>query len=206
MPQQAHWDRGRVCVADREPRPVQRGFEQQQIKPDWPAPPDVQAWTTLRGPLGHSSAPFDRLNLGARCGDRDDSVRANREWLRVEAELPAAPCWLQQVHGVAVHRFAAGDTAADAEPIADAAVTAVPGRVLAILTADCLPVAFAARDGREVAMAHAGWRGLCAGVLEATVRAMAVAPRSEEHTSEIQSLMRISYAVFCVKKKNRQNY
>src|SRR3546814_14735170 len=111
MPQPAHWHRVRVCVADREPRPVQRGFEQQQIKPDWPAPPGVQAWTTLRGPLGHSSAPFDRLKLGTRCCDRDDWVRANREWFRVEAELPAAACWWQQARGVAVQRLRAGQTA-----------------------------------------------------------------------------------------------
>lgn len=155
---------------------MQRGFEQQALLPDWPAPTGVRALTTLRGPAGYSQAPFDRLNLGVRCGDVAEQVHANRALLRVQAALPAAPCWLQQVHGTAVHRVVADAAAAQHEPTADAAVTAIPGKVLAILTADCLPVTFAALDGREVAIAHAGWRGLCAGVLEATLLAMDTAP------------------------------
>lgn len=134
---------------------------------DWPAPPGVRALTTLRHGLGGSRPPFDSFNLGARCGDDPEAVIANRRQLEAALALPSAPRWLRQVHGVAVAVEPAGD-----EPEADAAVTATPGTVLAILTADCLPVVLAAKDGGEVAAAHAGWRGLCAGVLEATVAAM----------------------------------
>jgi YfiH family protein len=126
---------------------------------------------TLRGGPGLSQAPYQRLNFGLRCGDDPAHVEGNRALLAQWLALPAPPRWLHQVHGVAVHRFGAG-APEGAEPEADAAVTSEPGVVLAILTADCLPVLFAARDGSEVAAAHAGWRGLAAGVLEATVAAM----------------------------------
>ncbi|MDE2406520.1 MAG: peptidoglycan editing factor PgeF [Xanthomonadaceae bacterium] len=138
---------------------------------DWPAPPGVHALTTLRHGLGVSRPPFDAFNLGARCGDEAEAVVENRRQLETALALPSSPRWLRQVHGVAVVVEPAGD-----EPEADAAVTATPGSVLAILTADCLPVVLAAQDGSEVAAAHAGWRGLCAGVLEATVAAMRTPP------------------------------
>lgn len=147
---------------------------------DWPAPPGVVAFTTLRHGPGVSAAPFDRFNLGARCGDDPAAVATNRQALRAGLGLPSHPHWLQQVHGTAVLRVEAPLTAPrppEQEPQADAAVTAVPGAVLAILTADCLPVVFAARDGTEVAIAHAGWQGLANGVLEATLAAMHTAPR-----------------------------
>ena len=134
---------------------------------DWPAPPGVRALTTLRHGLGVSQPPFDAFNFGSRCGDDADAVAENRRQLAAALQLPSAPRWLKQVHGIAVARQPGFD-----EPEADAAVTSVPGTVLAILTADCLPVVFAARDGSEVAAAHAGWRGLAGGVLEATVAAM----------------------------------
>ena len=137
------------------------------IDADWPAPLGVRAITTLRNGLGTSLPPFDRLNLGARCGDDVDAVAGNRRMLERALQLPSSPRWLKQVHGIAVARQPGFD-----EPEADAAVSDVPGTVLAILTADCLPVVFAARDGSEVAAAHAGWRGLAGGVLEATVAAM----------------------------------
>ncbi|MCW5580905.1 MAG: peptidoglycan editing factor PgeF [Luteimonas sp.] len=142
---------------------------------DWPAPPGVVAFTTLRYGAGASEKPFDRFNLGLRSGDDLRSVSANRNELIERCGLPAAPHWLQQVHGVEVARFGAGDMApldGAQEPQADAAVTADAGVVLAILTADCLPVVLAAKDGSEVGTAHAGWRGLVAGVLENTVAAM----------------------------------
>lgn len=147
------------------------------IRPDWPAPPTVFALTTTRGLAGHSKPPYDAFNLGARCGDDIHAVAANRERLRALAGLPNPPHWLQQIHGIDVHRvdhLRPGTS----EPQADAVVSSVPGAVLAILTADCLPVLFAARDGSEVAAAHAGWRGLSAGVLEATVAAMQTAPEN----------------------------
>lgn len=133
----------------------------------WPAPPGVHALTTLRGPVGDSAAPLDRFNLGLRCGDDPDAVRGNRIMLEKGLDLPSSPRWLRQVHGTTVVVEPGDD-----EPEADAAVTRNPGTVLAILTADCLPVVFASNDGSEVAAAHAGWRGLAAGVLEATVAAM----------------------------------
>lgn len=141
------------------------------IDADWPAPPGVRGLTTLRSGAGVSPPPFDRLNLGLRCGDDPTNALRNRALLAQWLALPSPPHWLQQVHGTGVLRFQAPPEAGD-EPVADAAVTSVPGVVLAILTADCLPVLLAARDGREIAAAHAGWRGLAAGMLEATVAAM----------------------------------
>ena len=141
---------------------------------DWPAPSGVHALATLRHGAGRSRAPFDTFNLGNRHGaDGDDptTVEANRAELAERLELPAAPRWLRQVHGTRLVRLQA-DEAVQAEPEADAAVTSEAGVVVAILTADCLPVLFAARDGGEVGGAHAGWRGLADGVLEATVAAM----------------------------------
>lgn len=141
------------------------------IDADWPAPPGVRGLTTLRGGAGVSRPPFDRLNLGLRCGDDPANALRNRALLSQWLALPSPPHWLQQVHGTGVLRV---DAAPDPghEPVADAAVTATPGVVLAILSADCLPVLLAARHGGEIAAAHAGWRGLAAGMLEATVAAM----------------------------------
>ena len=135
------------------------------VHADWPAPATVSAFTTLRGPTGASVAPFDRFNLGARCGDRVEAVAENRS--RLAALLPAPPRWLKQVHGVEVVVEPGPD-----EPEADAAVSRTVGQPLAILTADCLPVLLCSRHGDEIAAAHAGWRGLCTGVLERTVSHM----------------------------------
>lgn len=144
------------------------------IAPQWAAPAGVQAAFTLRTG-GASAAPFDSLNLGAHVGDDPLRVAENRRRVVQALALPSTPAWLQQVHGVAVHEI----SAAGALPRgpADAAFTRVRGRVCAIMVADCLPVLFAARDGSTVGAAHAGWRGLAAGVLEATVRAMGVPAR-----------------------------
>lgn len=142
---------------------------------DWPAPGRVRGLTTLRGGAGQSRAPFDRLNLGAHCGDAPEDVAGNRAWLTSALALPSAPNWLEQVHGVDVVHLRAPPGAGPPQR-ADAAVTATPGVVLAILSADCLPVLLAARDGSEIGAAHAGWRGLSAGVLEATVAAMQTPP------------------------------
>lgn len=140
---------------------------------DWPAPPGVHAVTTLRHGAGVSPAPFDHFNFGniGVNGDSQAHVDANRAELARIAGLPSPPHWLRQVHGTGVRRFEDAAAQQDA-PEADASVTSVPGTVLAILTADCLPVVFAARNGSEIAAAHAGWRGLAAGVLEATLDAM----------------------------------
>ena len=137
------------------------------ILPDWPAPPQVHAAITTRQGPGISAAPFERFNLGLRSGDSADSVEANRSALQQALGLPAAPRWLRQVHGINVAEL--GPLPSPHEPQADAAVSHIPGTVLSILTADCLPVLFCADDGSEIGAAHAGWRGLATGVLEATL-------------------------------------
>jgi hypothetical protein len=140
------------------------------LLPGWPAPPRVRACTSLRTGAGFSRPPFDRFNLGARYGASGDdpaTVDRNRGELAALLDLPSAPCWLRQVHGIRVVTEPGQD-----EPEADAATTGQPGRVLAVLSADCLPVLFASVEGDEVGAAHAGWRGLAAGVLEATVSAL----------------------------------
>lgn len=150
------------------------------LEADWPSPLGVRALTTTRFGMGMSPPPFDTFDLGLRNGDDVAAVAENRMQLESALRLPSSPRWLRQVHGIEVVRFSsplAGEGGATApgegvEPTADASVTSEPGTVLAILTADCLPVVFAAKDGSEIAAAHAGWRGLAAGVLEATVTAM----------------------------------
>ena len=139
------------------------------IVPDWPAPAHVRALQTTRIG-GCSPAPWASFNLGDHVGDDPARVAANRTALR--RLLPGEPCWLRQVHGtVAVDVGKVAEMTA-----ADAAWTARPGTVCAVMTADCLPVLFCDRAGTTVAAAHAGWRGLAAGVLEAAIVAMNVAP------------------------------
>lgn len=142
------------------------------IEPDWPAPPHVRVLSTLRGG-GVSERPYSSLNLAAHVGDRAEAVAANRLLLREAARLPAEPQWLEQVHGTAVVRHGG---VLPAPPCADAAVAFEPGRVCAVMTADCLPVVFADRAGTRIGVAHAGWRGLVGGVLQATIAALEVPP------------------------------
>jgi purine-nucleoside/S-methyl-5'-thioadenosine phosphorylase / adenosine deaminase len=115
-----------------------------------------------------SKGPFASLNLGDHVGDAPEAVAENRRRLAEAAELPAEPLWLRQIHGANVMNL---DVASVQSAPADAAFTRRRGRVCAILTADCLPVLLAAETGEWVAAAHAGWRGLAAGVIEATVTA-----------------------------------
>lgn len=116
---------------------------------DWPAPPNIVALTTRRDGPGVSLPPFDRFNLGIRCGDQIAHASENRRILESGLALPSSPRWLQQVHGVAVARFdEARPAGGPVEPVADASATATPACVLAILTADCLPVLFCAAFSR----------------------------------------------------------
>lgn len=133
---------------------------------DWPAPAGVVAGTSLRTG-GVSAGAYDSLNLGAHVDDRPASVAENRARLQSHLALPAEPAWLRQVHGTSVVNLPFEGV----EPEADAAITAAMGAVCVVMTADCLPVLLARRDGAAVGAAHAGWRGLCAGVLESTVAA-----------------------------------
>ena len=138
------------------------------IYPDWRAPKNVRAVTTTRVG-GVSRGPYESFNLGDRAGDDPECVRRNRALLRATLNLPSEPVWLKQVHGVSVV-----DAAAPAGATADGAWSGTPGVVCVVLTADCLPVFLCDREGTKVALVHAGWRGLAAGVIEAGVRALGV--------------------------------
>jgi YfiH family protein len=141
------------------------------ISPDWPAPANVRAFTTTRAG-GASLGPYASLNLGDHVGDDPAAVVRNRELLRAALKFPTEPVWLRQVHGTQI----IDAVQADAHGEADGAWSAQPGVVCAVLTADCLPVFLCDRAGTKVALLHAGWRGLAAGVIEQGVRALAVVP------------------------------
>ena len=148
------------------------------ITPDWPAPANVRALQTTRQG-GISSPPYDSLNLGGHVGDAPLRVTRNR--LSLNSLLPGEPVWLEQVHGTVV----ANADMAGCAPGADAciarrsasALRPDSGQVCVVMTADCLPVLLCDRQGTVVGAAHAGWKGLAAGVIEATVQAMGVPPQ-----------------------------
>lgn len=135
------------------------------IAPSWSVPTSVHAFTTTRHG-GVSIAPFDTLNLGDHVHDNPDAVKRNRALLAEYARLPQPPIYLTQTHSTRVLRLPLADRQ---DLHADAVYTNQPNQVCLVMTADCLPVLFCSRDGKEIAAAHAGWRGLCDGVLEATV-------------------------------------
>ena len=141
------------------------------IRPQWQAPTSIRALSTTRIG-GVSQAPYESFNLGDHVGDELHHVLKNRELLRTQ--LPSAPIWLKQVHGITVSTPLSRPTSHDGNIEADAIVTNTPNEVLAILTADCLPVLLTAKDGSVIGAAHAGWRGLCSGVLENTVKEMLI--------------------------------
>ena len=138
------------------------------ITPAWPVAPHVRAFCTTRQG-GVSRGPWHSFNLSDRVGDDAACVRQNRDILTAALGLPAAPLWLRQAHGRSV--LEAGPRARPGSE-SDASVTRAPGVVCAVLAADCLPILITDRAGTVVAAAHAGWRGLSAGVVEATVGAM----------------------------------
>ncbi|HEY8354607.1 MAG TPA: peptidoglycan editing factor PgeF [Methylophilaceae bacterium] len=141
------------------------------IIPAWPAPANVKALqTTRRG--GISTAPYDSLNLAMHVEDDPLNVARNRQLLN--ARVPSEPVWLNQVHGTTVVDAAQTTCVPDA----DASWSRVRRAVCAVMTADCLPMLLCDRDGSVVAAAHAGWRGLCDGVIEATIAALPVPPES----------------------------
>lgn len=132
------------------------------LQPDWPAPPRVRTLHSLRTG-GVSQPPYAELNLGDHVGDVPEAVHGNRE--RLAERLGAAPTFMQQVHGTVVANL----PSAQPVPVADACTSRTPGTVCTIMVADCLAVLFCDTEGRAVAAAHAGWRGLAGGVLEQTV-------------------------------------
>lgn len=137
------------------------------IRPDWPAPASVHAVATTRMG-GVSKGQWASFNLATHVGDDSRAVRENRDRLRVALRLHAEPTWLEQVHGVTVAE--PGSTASPA--VADAIVCWPGDPPGVVMTADCLPVIFCNEAGTLAAAAHAGWRGLAAGVLEATTDAL----------------------------------
>ncbi len=141
------------------------------IEPDWPAPGNVRAFCTTRGG-GYSEGAYTSLNLADHVGDSPASVSRNRALLADMFATGTSFQWLRQVHGTNVVQ--APEAGA---PEADAVWTERQGVAIAVLTADCLPVLFCNREGTLVAAAHAGWRGLAAGVLEATLEALPAAPQ-----------------------------
>lgn len=136
------------------------------LRPGWRVPANVHAAMTTRAG-GASRAPYGSLNLAGHVGDRPEAVSENRRRVREALALPAEPAWLEQVHGNAVAVLPGAPRAP-----ADAAVSFARGSVCAVLVADCLPVFLAGRAGDRVGIAHAGWRGLAAGVVEATIAAL----------------------------------
>tara|TARA_R110001592_G_scaffold315880_4_gene592036 strand:- start:7596 stop:8375 length:780 start_codon:yes stop_codon:yes gene_type:complete len=148
------------------------------IVPNWPAPANVLALSTTRkglaGYLGASVGAYSRFNLGDHVDDSLLNVAKNRAALLAACDNLDAILWLQQVHGIEVCEVS--DVRA-APVCADASITQAKGLGCAVLTADCIPVLFCRIDGGEVAAAHAGWRGLCAGVLVNTVSAFNCPPQ-----------------------------
>ena len=140
------------------------------IIPDWPAPKNVRTLQTTREG-GVSVAPYDQFNLGDHVGDNAQSVARNRQQLA--SIMPSEPVWLQQVHGTVV--VDAGSSGC--LPQADSAVSHHRRAVCVVMTADCLPILLCDEAGTVVGAAHAGWKGLAAGVIEATVTAMNIAPQ-----------------------------
>ena len=141
------------------------------IIPDWPAPAQVKALQTTR--LGGiSRAPYDSFNLGDHVGDAPLAVARNR--MLLNHLLPSEPVWLEQAHGTLV----ANADNAGCLPQADACIARHRAAVCAVMTADCLPVLLCDKQGSVVGAAHAGWKGLAAGIIEATVQAMSIAPQN----------------------------
>jgi YfiH family protein len=134
------------------------------IEANWPAPPGVRAGVTTRIG-GASGAPWDSFNLATHVGDCEKHVTDNRRRLAVLLDLPAEPVWLDQRHGNRIIDLDAPERGV----AADGAYSAEPGRVCAVLTADCIPLLLTDRGGREIAAVHIGWRGLCAGILDSAL-------------------------------------
>lgn len=139
------------------------------IQPNWPAPPRIKAFTTTRQG-GKSLPPYESFNLGFDTSDPVETVRANRQHLTQQLHLPSEPIWLKQIHG---------NTVVEALPAnlrqeADASFTGKPGTVCAVMTADCLPLLLCDQKGSQVAAIHAGWRGLAKGIIDSTVKSLAL--------------------------------
>lgn len=134
------------------------------LYPNWQVPNNIKALMTTRTG-GMSIAPFDSFNLGNHVGDDPSAVKKNRDLLVEQFDLPHFPVFLNQIHSTRVLELPYSGNDFNA----DASYSNQPNQVCLVMTADCLPVLFASKNGNEVAAAHAGWRGLCDGILEETV-------------------------------------
>jgi YfiH family protein len=143
------------------------------ILANWAAPQNIKALTTKRTG-GFSKPPFNGLNLAQHVDDDFNKVKQNRELLKSHLNLPCEPNWLEQTHStdciIASKQYS--------NQRADAQVTAKKGLVLAVLTADCLPILLCNHTGTEIAAIHAGWRGLCGGIIENTLSKMNSTPNT----------------------------
>lgn len=144
----------------------------QVINPNWSVPKNIHAFTTTREG-GVSLTPYFSFNLGDHVGDNKSAVKTNRTLLVEKFGLPQTPIFLTQTHSTRVIQLPYSGENLEA----DAVYTNVPHQVCAVMTADCLPVLFTTTSGNEVAAAHAGWRGLCDGVLEETVKYFQAKPK-----------------------------
>jgi polyphenol oxidase len=136
------------------------------ITPEWSPPKSVKTCISTRhGGVSHH--PFDSLNLGVHVGDQVADVLANRAIFT--KELPAEPLWLEQTHSTIVST-PKSRSKQNGTIFADASVTNIPNEVLVVMTADCLPILLTNANGTSIGAAHAGWRGLCAGILENTIK------------------------------------
>lgn len=176
-------------MAPHMPCHLPRHLPHDWLQPDWPAPAHVHALCTTRSG-GVSAPPWDSFNLGRLVGDDPAAVQAN--WAALQAALnadgrsarPVRPVYLRQVHGTAVQTLAA-DTPDGLD--ADACTTQAPGVACTVMAADCLPVLFTNRAGTRVAAAHAGWRGLAAGVLEAALESFSALAQVDQGRSAINT-------------------
>ncbi|MCX7066668.1 MAG: peptidoglycan editing factor PgeF [Methylococcales bacterium] len=137
------------------------------LTPDWPAPANIHAATTLRTG-GVSVAPYHSLNPATHVGDDANCVRENRHRIKTMLTLPAEPVWLEQTHSSLVINAGQATTLQQA----DASVSNQAGVVCAVMTADCLPLLICSTDGKKIAAIHAGWRGLLAGIISNTLAAL----------------------------------
>lgn len=142
------------------------------LTPNWPAPPSIRAYTTLRMGLGVSKPPYQQFNLAEHVADSPEDVKKNRELLKQSLSLPAEPIWINQIHSNIVIEATPQNQYKDA----DATFTRLPNQVCAILTADCLPIFLCDQDGTRIAAIHAGWRGIAHGIIENTIEVLDVNP------------------------------
>ncbi len=133
---------------------------------DWPAPKKIRAGTSLRFG-GCSRWPYQDLNLALHVGDLPENVIKNRKILTRHLSLPTAPVWLEQIHGAKIISIDAGPENFSA----DGSYTTQQNKVCAVMTADCVPILFCDVGGTQIGAIHAGWRGICCGIIEKAVQA-----------------------------------